>query len=151
MLSIKFRQKLVYAKALGEIMAEKLQQSYLENKPDCIIPVPLHPSRMKTRGFNQALEIARPIARKLKIPLDVCSAQRIMATQPQAAIAADKRRANVNRAFVVAPLFRAEYIVLIDDVITTASTITALAQCYKKLGVKKIDVWCCAKTIKYDN
>lgn len=150
-LGIKFRQKLVYAKVLGELMTEKLEKIYLENKPDYIIPIPLHPTRIKVRGFNQAVEIAKPIAKKLAIPLDISSAQRILATQPQAAITSGKRQSNVNHAFQVNPLFHANHIALIDDVVTTASTVTALAKCYKKLGVKKIDVWCCAKTIRYED
>jgi ComF family protein len=127
-------------------MAEKVRRYYQnQNPPDCIIPVPLHPLRLKQRGFNQALEIARPIAKKLKIPIDTTHCLRIVATLPQAAISATARKHNIKNAFIVNPLLKAKHVAIVDDVLTTGSTVTELAQRLKKSGVQKIDIWCCAR------
>lgn len=141
-LGLKFRQKLAYARVLAELLTKKIleQQAPL---PEIIIPLPLHHLRLKERGFNQALEIAKPIAKALNIPLDIQSARRIKVTLPQASIPAAQRKKNVWNAFSVDLQFSAKHIGLIDDVITTGHTVNALAQCYRKLGVERIDVWCC--------
>jgi len=146
-LSLKFAEKLSNAKLLGDLMAEKIADHYRgQAKPEFVIPVPLHVERLRERGYNQALEIARPIAKKLQIPLETNACTRILSTLPQASTTAEERRKNMKNAFAVEALFRARHVAIVDDVLTTGSTVTELARRLKKAGVERIDVWCCART-----
>lgn len=145
-LALKFRDKLLYARVLGKLLAQRITQHYPTNKPEWIIPVPLHPLRLRQRGYNQALEIARPLAKHLTIPLLHRDCQRTKATEPQASSTAQQRRRNLNGAFWLHPNFRAQHVALVDDVVTTGSTAAELAHTLKRAGVTTVDVWCCAKT-----
>lgn len=146
-LSLKFAEKLNHAKLLGDLMAEKLAKHYTDQKkPDIIIPVPLHPKRLKERGYNQALEIARPVAKKLRIPIEIRHCKRILSTPPQSSVTAKIRRRNIKNAFSVGTLLKYHHVAIIDDVVTTGSTVTELARVLKKAGVHQIDIWCCART-----
>jgi ComF family protein len=140
---IKFHGQLVYAKVLGELLAEKLP----EIQAEVLIPVPLHPTRLRERGYNQALELARPLAKKRKIPLDIFSCTRIRSTQPQMAMSATKRAENLKDAFTVNPNFKTKHVAIIDDVVTTGHTVDELSRVLYQQGVEKIDVICCARTV----
>lgn len=144
-LGLKFSNKLVYAKLLAHLFCLKYQNSI--NKPDFIIPIPLHPTRMKQRGFNQSHEIAKIIAKKLQIPVIANACERILDTQPQLALPAKLRTKNVRKAFQVKQPIPAQTIAIVDDVVTTGSTVQELAKLLKKQGVKRVDIWCCAKTL----
>jgi len=96
--ALKFHHKLAYAALLGGVMADALVDQ-LEERPQLIVPVPLNRMRLRDRGFNQALELARPIARKLAIPLDFKHSHRRRWTSVQSLLPADERRRNVRGAF----------------------------------------------------
>jgi ComF family protein len=142
-LQLKFSQRLEMARLLGELMARWLEPR-LDSRPDEIIPVPLHPRRQRTRGFNQALELARPIARHLQLPLNTRSCQRQRYTAPQTGLDATARARNVKKAFQIkGPLGRR--IALVDDVMTTGQTMQALAKALRKAGAEEVEVWVCAR------
>lgn len=138
---LKFSAKLHYATLFGKLLARKIIQ-----KPELIIPIPLHKNRLKERGFNQSLEIAKQIGKQLNIPIDVKSCQRIIHTQPQAQIPAKDRKKNVQNAFGMVQKISTNHIAVIDDVVTTGHTISSFCQMLKQQGVQHIDVWCIAKT-----
>lgn len=144
---LKFHQQLSYANALGRLMAERIQAQWYRQKPlpDLIIPVPLHDQRMRERGFNQALEIARPISRLLNIPLDYQSVMRKHATIPQTFLPARQRKQNLHQAFSSNKYYYGMHIALIDDVVTTGVTIRECAQLLKNQGSARIEIWCCAR------
>ncbi|MBN1683915.1 MAG: ComF family protein [Gammaproteobacteria bacterium] len=144
---LKFSSRLPYADILGNLLVNFFDHLSDENKPDCIIPVPLHAKRLKERGFNQALEIAKPISQKLKIPIDTKSCTRIKYTLAQASLPKKDRKKNVQKAFGVTPQFQRKHVMLIDDVMTTGNTLNELSQILKQAGVKKVDICCCARTI----
>jgi ComF family protein len=145
--SLKFHHQLTMARLLGELLAEKIKSYYeKENLPQQIIPIPLHVERLRERGFNQALEIARPIAKKYRIKINVKNCKRIRATQTQMSLAAKERDKNVKGAFEVNAEGIAEHVAVLDDVITTGHTMLEFCKQLQKAGVKKIDVWCCART-----
>lgn len=148
-LNLKFQRALVNAQILGELLAQKIRMDWYLNQvlPDTIIPVPLHRKRLTERGFNQALEIARPIARSLRIPIDWQSCQRIKHTAAQATLEAGKRSENIKHAFLIQQNFSGKHIAVLDDVITTGQTMTEFTSLLKKAGAAKIDVWCCARAI----
>lgn len=122
--------------------------------PQIIIPIPLHPRRLRQRGFNQALEIAKPIAKKFHVPLDTAHCQRVRYTEAQTQIPAEHRGSNVKNAFVVDKKFfcgensNISHVAIMDDVVTTGHTVNELSRALRKAGVKTIDVWCCARTRK---
>ena len=143
---MKFGHNLIYAKILGELFAHFIQEKYQTNLPEIIIPVPLHNSRLRQRGFNQALEIARPIAKKLKTSLDVSSCERSKNTIAQTELNMNERIKNLNNAFALIKSLNYKHVAIFDDVVTTGSTVHELSKVLRKAGVIKIDVWCCAKT-----
>jgi ComF family protein len=107
---------------------------------DMVIPVPLHPKRTRERGFNQAIDLARPLARKRKTPLLYDSLIRTRPTAPQVGLSTYQRKANVKGAFSVrksGPL-KNKNIFLVDDIYTTGNTINECAKVLKKAGVEKV-------------
>jgi len=144
----KFHARLNVAHLLGTLMADHLARVLTLNQrpaPELLVPVPLHPSRLRERGFNQALELARPIARRLRIPIDFTSCRRIRATPAQALFAAKARRRNVKGAFRVLQDIKARHVVLVDDVLTTGHTAGELAVTLRRAGVETVTVWACAR------
>lgn len=139
----KFNQNLTVLNILGNLMAQHLT---IEPPPDVLIPVPLHSKRLRQRGYNQSLELAKCISKHTGIPLDYYACKRIKNTLPQTTLYGDERQTNLVGAFTVErlkPQWR--HIVLVDDVMTTGSTVTELALVFKKAGVQRVDVWCCAR------
>ena len=144
---MKFHNKWYYAKMLGQLFAKRLKKSIpKEQYPELIIPVPLHRKRLQKRGFNQAIEIAKPISKLLNIPIDRHSVKRIKATKPQSELTEIQRQKNVKNAFEITKPISAKHIVLIDDVMTTGNTINELKKTLRTSGIKQIDVWTCAQT-----
>lgn len=145
--ALKFKHDLIYAKVLGMQMAEHIINQWYTDQPlpHLIIPVPLHHKRLKQRGFNQSLEIAKPIAKKLSIPIDYLGLKRIKHTLPQSGLSAKKRRVNMKAAFECKQKYDNLCIALIDDVVTTGQTVIEISKTLKKAGAKSIHVWCCAR------
>lgn len=147
---LKFQQKLQYARLMGRLCANEIAQAYgnKNNLPDIVVPVPLHKTRLRQRGFNQAVEIARPIGEKLNIPLDTKSCVRTKATEPQSSLSAKARHRNIKGAFQVVKEITAGHVAIVDDVMTTGQTINELALVLRLAHVKQIDVWLCARASK---
>ncbi len=125
------------------MLADKLIK--LEDQPDIIIPVPLHPSRYRERGYNQSLEIARTVSKRLELPLDYRHCIRTHATHSQTELTALQRRSNMRKAFAILKPIPYEHVAILDDVVTTGATVNELAKVLRKSGVKRIDVWACAR------
>lgn len=146
--ALKYRGQLLYARLCGELLADTLQNHLglaLASRPECIIPVPLHPYRLCRRGFNQALEIARPIARRFDLPIDYRCLKRIRATQAQTHLSPKDRANNVKGAFVVHRQPPYKRVALIDDVMTTGHTANEIARCLQRAGVEEVEVWVVAR------
>ncbi len=141
--SLKFGKHYKNARLLGMLMAKHIQSN--TELPDCILPVPLHKSRYRQRGFNQSIEIAQTLSRQLQIPLDLNSCIRIRNTHQQSRLAAKQRRKNMLKAFTVKKSLDYQYIAIVDDVMTTGSTVSELAKTLKRAGVERVDVWVCAR------
>ena len=140
----KFDGDLPTGRLLAGLLADYLAASG-SGKPDCIVPVPLHPARLKERGFNQAAELARPVGRRLKVPvrLDVC--ERVRATAVQSKLDAAERRKNLKDAFAVTNAVDGKHIAILDDVITTGTTVESLTRTLKDAGAVKVSIWCVAR------
>jgi ComF family protein len=141
---LKFQGKLAHARLLGGLLAEHLA-ARLAAMPECVVPVPLHPRRVRSRGFNQALELARHIGRRLEVPVNHGCVRRTRNTDPQMELPAAARRKNVRRAFAVAKGLAAGHVAIVDDVVTTGSTVNELARVLRRAGVQRIDVWSIAR------
>ncbi|GAB7080986.1 phosphoribosyltransferase family protein [Megalodesulfovibrio paquesii] len=110
---------------------------------DCIVPMPLHPARLRERGFNQSLELARPLARRWRIALLPAALVRARRTTPQAGLSRNERQENVRHAFL-APrpeLLVGRRVLLVDDVMTTGATAAEAARSCLAAGALKVD--CC--------
>ena len=143
--ALKFQGRLAVARLLGGLLGEIIAERG-EPLPEFLLPVPLHPSRLRERGFNQALEIARSAARPSGLTVLPDSLQRIRATPPQTQLDGEARRHNVRGAFAVYRPIAARHVAIVDDVVTTGSTINELARLLRTVGVAEIDVWACART-----
>lgn len=141
--ALKFHGRLELALLLGNLMAEWLSQ-VTETKPDCLVPVPLHAHRLRERGFNQATEIAKQVARRLGCSLDIHCCERIKTTAPQSDLSKKDRAKNMKGAFKVHKALSG-HIVILDDVMTTGSTAHELAKTLLKAGAERVDVWVCAR------
>ncbi|WP_423201610.1 ComF family protein [Fluoribacter gormanii] len=132
---------------LGSFLSHLILNSLShETRPQCLIPVPMHPQRIKARGFNQAAVLARLLAKKLQLPYDLTSCQKIINTEPQATLDGEQRQKNLRHAFKTKKL-PWHHVAIIDDLLTTGSTANELASTLKKSGVKQVDIWCCARTV----
>jgi ComF family protein len=148
-MELKFHANLANARLLGELMTSAIRQQWYADQllPQLLIPVPLHPQRLKERGFNQALEICRPIVNALPLTLDYHSCSRPKNTAAQALQPAAARQQNLRDAFQINADFSGQRIAILDDVITTGSTLRSFAYALKKAGASEIDLWCCAKSV----
>jgi ComF family protein len=146
-LELKFKQSLANARILGELLAQQIRQHWYAQKtlPDVIIPIPLHAARIKQRGFNQAHEIARPIATAIQRPIKYHGVHRVKSTRAQATLNVIDREKNIQDAFAINLDLSQQHIAVIDDVITTGETIKEFCKMLRQAGAQKIDVWCCAR------
>lgn len=146
---LKFQQRLLYATILGNLLSQQVRATYQKGcLPQVIIPVPLHKKRLHQRGFNQVMEIARCINKKMDISIDYKSCLRIRNTLAQSELPAHQRGSNLKDAFALKTKnsLLNKHIALLDDVMTTGHTLTELSRLLYDAGVKRIDVWCCART-----
>lgn len=141
---LKFNGKLKYAQLLGELLTQKIIQN-AGPLPSLIIPVPLHPKRLKERGFNQSIEIAKVIGKNLRIPIDTESLARIKNTNAQSNLKKQDRQKNLENAFQLNKKIVASHIAILDDVLTTGATIRSLIHTIASQNTPKISTWCCAK------
>ncbi|MES2148184.1 MAG: ComF family protein [Pseudomonadota bacterium] len=149
-LQLKFGARL----ALAPLCALALRDAVLRQRdfvlPNLLCPVPLGPRRLVERGFNQALEIARPLADSLGIPLHARLAIRTLDTQAQSGMAPGQRRANIRHAFIVAPeavaLVRGQHIGIVDDVMSSGQTLGELAATFKRFGAARVSNLVFART-----
>jgi ComF family protein len=105
---------------------------------DVLVPMPLHPKRLAERGFNQALEIARPLARAANLPLARESVVRKHYAPPQVTLAREARLTNPRGTFACRRQFDGLRVMVVDDVMTTGASLNAIARCLKAAGASAV-------------
>lgn len=144
---LKYGGQVAIARILGTLLARRIAE---RGPPavDAIIPVPLHAAREAKRGYNQAGEIARFAGEILSLPVARNLATRVRATEEQAALPAIVRRINVSGAFAARDAMMPPAIAIVDDVLTTGSTVDALARELKRAGCRRVEVWAVARAAR---
>jgi len=132
--------------ALATLLAQALS-ARLAGNADLIIPMPLAPQRLLSRGFNQALEIARVVSRATGVPLAAKACRRVRDTAPQASLPWRERAQNIRGAFVCDADLRGKRVAVIDDVMTTGATLNELARNLRLAGALEIQGWMVARTL----
>src|SRR5690606_19812149 len=153
---LKFHRDIAAARVLGTLLARAYQASG-RALPQCLVPVPLHASRFRERGFCQTSLIAGHAARRLRLssgrPLPVRPEllQRVQAGRAQSRLLAHERARNLHGAFRSPALRQSpRHIALLDDVLTTGNTALAATTALRLAGVERVDLWCCARTLRQD-
>jgi ComF family protein len=118
--------------------------TFSDSEPQALIPVPLHASWLRSRGYNQALELAKYWGRCRGIPVRPSRLIRTRATHAQSSLPASARHLNVDGAFKANAQIP-EHVALIDDVVTTGTTTTEAAKALLAGGARQVDVWCLAR------
>ena len=140
--ALKYRARL----ALSGFFARSLASRPLP-EVDLIVPMPLHPKRLAERGFNQALEIARGLARRLGRPIEPRGALRVKDTPPQTRLPYEERAKNVRGAFLCKLDLSGASVAVVDDVMTTGATLNELARALKRAGATRVENFVIARTV----
>ena len=140
--SFKYGGRLPVGTALAALLASRVQPS-----PDLIVPMPLSAQRLRERGFNQALELARHIGRTLHVPIEASLCVKTRDTPPQTRMPWKERRKNIRAAFVVAGDVAGCHVAVVDDVLTTGATLSELARNLKRAGAATVTGYVIARTV----
>ena len=142
--SLKYAHRLACADFLGRALAGLAAP----RRADLIVPVPLSAARLAERGFNQALEIARPLARALGVPLEIARVHRRRDTAPQASLPWKERTKNIRHAFECEIDLTGKTVLLVDDVMTTGATLDELARTLRAHGAARVENRVLARALK---
>jgi ComF family protein len=143
--AFKYGHRLAHARILGSLLADYVKANHRDEWPRCIVPVPLSSQRFHDRGFNQAIELGRIMEAMLDIPLNTRLLERVRHTVEQAGLSRRERKKNLRNAFAVVSNVIPDHIAILDDVVTTGSTMNEIARTLKRAGVKDIEVWAVAR------
>jgi len=142
---LKYHSRFPHAVAMGKMLSQWITKN-TDELPDVILPVPLHRQRINDRGFNQAIEIAQVLSKQLGIPLKRSLLSRTINTVSQTGLNEKMRLKNVRKSFKLLKPCSYEHIALVDDVVTSGSTVNEAARALKEAGSYNISVWAIAKT-----
>ncbi len=144
---LKYHQQLCYGRLFGNLLADHVTSLTPPfSLPQAIIPIPLHQKRLKLRGFNQSYEIANHCSDQLNLPLLGSACERMINNPPQSGLDAKTRKRNLKGAFRSCVPHDIKSVAIVDDVMTTGATATALTNSLIRAGVKEIQIWCIART-----
>ena len=143
---MKYGEQLALAHAFAKKLLQRIDKS---NLPDYVIAMPLHPAKLRERGFNQSLLLAATVTRELKLELLPHICRRVRDTPPQSALPWKERKKNVSGAFCCDMDLTGKRVALVDDVLTTGASMNALAEAVQKRGTVEIDAWVIARTLPH--
>jgi ComF family protein len=137
LVSFKFRGADFLAGPLADLLVDRWRSS-VESGYDAVAAVPMHPRKLRARGYNQALLLARQFARRAKLPLHPRALRKVRDTEPQSTLQREARGANVRRAFAADRGAAGRSFLLIDDICTTGATIRACAAALRASGARRV-------------
>lgn len=136
---LKYSGRVEYAHFFGREMARRLGPAIREWGAQALIPVPLHSSRQRRRGYNQAAALARSCGKALGLPVEEKLICRAVKTRPMKLLNAKERQINLKKAFIMLQdVVKLDTVIVVDDIYTTGSTIDAMAKLLKSSGVKRV-------------
>jgi ComF family protein len=142
--SLKYEAKLALAPVLADLLTARISTADL---PDFVLAMPLHPAKLRERGFNQALEIARRVSKTTGVELLPLAARRVKDTRSQTGLPWKEREKNIQGAFACEADLSKRRIAIVDDVMTTGATLNELAKVLRKGGASGVSVWVVARTL----
>lgn len=142
--SYKFNAQLALANAFARKLATRVSA-----RPDCIVAMPLHPVRLRERGYNQSEELARRLAHDLNIPLSSSACQRVRDTPPQSSLPWKERGRNMRKAFTCSTDMRGKHVAMVDDVMTSGASLNELALALRRAGAREVSAWVVARTLPH--
>ena len=147
LIQLKFSQSLHLANSLVSSVIHQFRAS--NTLPEVLLPVPLHRKRLLDRGFNQAFEIARALSQLLDIPVDTRALCRIRNTDSQSGLSANQRQKNILKAFSYEALTPYSHVAVVDDIVTTGSTVNEITKTLHRAGVQQVEIWSLARVAKF--
>jgi ComF family protein len=145
---LKYGGAIAMGRVLGELFARRRAVASIESQPQLLIPVPLAYQRFCERGYNQAIVLAQHMVSSVAIPIRPDLLVRVRDTQEQAGLDQRARRQNIKRAFEVTGPLPASHVAIVDDVVTTGSTVNEIARVLKRAGAKRVEVWAIARAAR---
>ncbi len=142
--ALKYRHQLAMAHFLGAALAARGMD--FGHDADLVLPMPLHPHSLAERGFNQAVELARPLAREQALPMELACVRKLRDTPPQASLSRDERLLSPAGAFRCDRALDGLHVLVVDDVMTTGATLDELARCLKAQGAARVTNLVVART-----
>lgn len=137
--AFKYKGRQEYAEFYAQEIEKHLGETIRRWQPQALIPVPLHPSRMRARGYNQAFLLAKELGERMGIPVAANMIKRVKRTAPQKALNRQMRQNNLKRAFKIGRNdVKLSTIIIIDDIYTTGSTMDAMAAVLRDAGIRRI-------------
>jgi ComF family protein len=143
-LALKYGNKLHLANSLGDRLAQCVVV-----RPDCLVAMPLHPARLRERGFNQSLQLARRIGRQLDLPVLSLACQRVRNTPSQSSLPWKERGKNMRKAFNCSADVAGKHVAVVDDVMTTGATLNELSLALLNAGASEVSAWVVARTLPH--
>jgi len=137
---LKYRDQIYLSRGLGELLAERLIEDDSQPAFDLVLPVPLHRGRLRERGYNQAMEVGRPLSSRTGWPLDGLRLQRLRPTPPQQGLTLTERDRNLAGAFHCEGSLAGSRVLLVDDVMTSGATARECCRVIKQAGAREVAV-----------
>ncbi len=143
----KYQHALWFEPFLADVLARQAKPALTGGEWDLIVPVPLHPLKLRQRQFNQAERLARCLGRELGLPVNGRVVRRVQFTETQTRLSRPERAANVQDAFAprAARELHGRRVILVDDVMTTGATTSACARALREAGAADVCVWTVAR------
>jgi ComF family protein len=135
----KYRGRLSLERPLGNLLAEAVNKGH-GPRPDLLVPVPLHLDRLRDRGYNQSLQLARQVGKLLAVPVAPALLRRVRTTVPQQGLDASARKSNLRGAFTVTGSLAGRHLLLVDDVLTTGATAGECTRVLQAAGAASVEV-----------
>lgn len=140
--NVKYNSNLIILNQLAQMMISRFKPNCIF---DCIMPIPMHSLHLRWRGFNQSAILAKKIAKSLNVMADVNSCRCVRYPKKQTRLNQKQRLRNVTGLFAAKKQLNYQHVLIVDDVMTTGATVSALTKVLLSAGVKKVSVYCCAR------